>query len=99
MTGRIQGVGKGGAIHRQTRELTRDACCDQLIATHTDTLFFFYAGEILKDTPPPRGEREGYAGLLPAKTPAGVLHRGVTGEPRVRHRHSSATPPTASPPK
>jgi len=37
MTGRIQETGKGGAIHHQTRELTRGACCDQLIAIHIQT--------------------------------------------------------------
>jgi len=35
--GRIQEAGKGGAIHRQTRVLTRGACCDQLVAIHTQT--------------------------------------------------------------
>jgi len=104
MTGRIQEAGKGDAIHRQTRVLTRGACCDQLVAihiqTHMRTHIFFYFFFISRGNPhrypPPRGEREGYAGLLPAKTSAGVLHRGVTGEPRVRHRHSSATPPPQS---
>jgi len=37
MTGRIQEAGKGGAIHRQTRVLTRGACCDHLIATDIHT--------------------------------------------------------------
>jgi len=37
MTGRIQEVGKGSAIHRQTRVLTRRACCDQLVAIHIQT--------------------------------------------------------------
>jgi len=34
MTGRIQEASRGSAIHRQTRVLTRGACCDHLVVTY-----------------------------------------------------------------
>jgi len=90
MTGRIQEAGKGGAIHRQTLVLTRGACCDQLVAihiqTHMHTFFFFNRGNPHGYPLSPEGGSGGYAELLPAKTPAGVIHSGHTGEPRVRQR-------------
>ena len=53
--------------------------------------FFCDAGEILKDTPPSR-EGEGYAGLLPAKTPAVALLPAYVEEHRERVQHATGTP-------
>jgi len=56
-----------------------------------DLPFFCDTGEILMDTPP-SGEREGYAGLLPAKIPAVALLPACVREPRERVQHTTGAP-------
>jgi len=56
MTGRIQEAGKGGVS--QTRVLTRGTCCDQLVAIHIQTHFFFRRENALR-IPPLLGGRKG----------------------------------------